>query len=74
MRIYQVYDESAAITDLVKQYNNIYPFDDMRISESLAHRLANCKPLRRLFAIIHEISEHAGTEDRRRRSDANLVK
>ena len=46
----------------------------MRISEGLATKIVNCKAIHRLFAIIYEISEHAGTEDRRRRSDDNLMR
>lgn len=69
-----MYDSKTAVSDLVKQYNAIYPYDDMRIPESLATKIINCKAIHRLFAIIYEISEHAGTEDRRRRSDDNLMR
>ena len=74
MRIFQNLDPRRGVSDLVAQYNKIYPYDDMSISQSLGTKLATNKDIQRYFCIILEIGERALSDDRRPQSSVNMLK
>ena len=74
MRIFQNLDPKKGVADLVAQYNKIYPYSDMSISQALGSKLATDRNIQRFFCILLEIGERALSEDRRPQSSVNLVK